>query len=154
MIPDAFVEILRDDLGGIPRAFVGVAEGRVLKPFLWEGIDCPFRRVALQNLLHCPFGGRIRDLYYESMALELVSSLLHECGSEFSRSGSAVFRARKDGSRPHSASRSRPCLLREWLLARYRGSEAEHRSENAGIHNPMGTQRMRDHATILPLSFP
>ncbi len=55
-------------------------------------LPCPITpgiRVALQQILNCPFDGKTRELFFESKILELVSYLRHDAQSSASSSFSS-----------------------------------------------------------------
>ncbi|TIH15928.1 AraC family transcriptional regulator [Marinifilum sp. JC120] len=80
--PARLLDFIKDDLDSIPSCLRSLTEGHKEKQFVWYGADHPSKRILLQRILDCPYGGNMRNLFYEGTALEIIAGQLHECITE------------------------------------------------------------------------
>jgi len=80
--PARLFDFMKDDMDSLPQGIQRLAEGKSPDQFVWYGTDHPSKRMLLQRIMECPYTGTIRKLYYEGLALELISTQLHECSME------------------------------------------------------------------------
>jgi AraC-like DNA-binding protein len=71
--PSVFATFLNGQREGLPSALRRILDGATAKLYFQPGTITPAIRVALTQVVHCPYQGVTKRLYLESKALELVA---------------------------------------------------------------------------------
>jgi AraC-like DNA-binding protein len=76
--PERLLSYFESDLDSIHPDLCSILEKDRDRPFCHIRTITPAMRVALQQLLNCPFGGMTRKLFLESRAMELIAYQLYQ----------------------------------------------------------------------------
>lgn len=73
MEPELFYSLMKEDFDHIPPALRKFADGTEVKPYRVANIITPSMRIALHQILNCPYHGLTRQLFLEGKTTELMA---------------------------------------------------------------------------------
>ena len=110
ILPEQLRAYFESDLPSIHPALRNILEKKQDNLFCHIQAITPATRIALQQLLSCPFGGIPRKLFFESRALELIAYQLQQLSDD-------SHKPPPDGYRLHPSDRKRTVLARDLLVS-------------------------------------
>lgn len=128
--PEQLRSYFESDLRSVHPVLRAILEKKQDDLFYHIRTITPAMRVALQQLLNCPFGGMTRKLFFESRALELIAHQFHQMSD-------ARPRPSPSGQRLHPADRKRTELARDLLVSNLENPPGLGQlARNAGMSHP------------------
>jgi AraC-like DNA-binding protein len=130
VLPERLRSYFESDLRSIHPVLRAILEQKRDDLFYHIRAITPAMRMALQQLLNCPFGGMTRKLFFESRALELIAHQLHQMSD-------ARPRPCPSGQRLHPGDRKRAELARDLLVSNLENPPGLGQlARNAGMSHP------------------
>lgn len=135
--PERLRSYYESDMNAIPPILRNILAERRNNLFCRSQAITPAMRLALKQILHCPFGGMTRKLFLESRALELIAHQLQQMTD-------ACKTMAPYGHRLHPVDRKRTELARDLLVSKLENPPGLGQlAKEAGMSHPKLTRCFR-----------